>query len=99
MVPGLLRGQVLVQVQVQVLARTKAKFVRQSKLANDPLPMPAANCMSRSALLAGKVVDIVCGWHTKRIYAVLGRVVRTGRLEIPNPRDSKIAIARYMAGR
>ena len=47
----------------------------------------------------GKVVDQVCVHRAEGIYAVLGRVVRTGRLKIPNPRDSKIAIASYMAGR
>ena len=83
MVPGLLRGQVLVQVQVQVLARTKAKSVWQSKLANDPLRSTAGDYMSRSAPQVGKVVDQVSGDATERINAVLRYLIRTGRLEWP----------------
>ena len=83
MVLGLLRGQVLVQVQVQVLARAKVKFVQQSKWATDPLRSTVGNYMSRSAPQVGKVVDQVSGDATERINAVLRYLIRTGWLEWP----------------
>ena len=99
MVPRLLRGRVLVQVQVQVLARTKVKFVQQSKWATDPLRSTAGNYMSRSAPQVGKVVDQVSGNATERIYAVLRYLIHTGSLEWPNPRASRACLERISSSK
>jgi hypothetical protein len=57
LVPGLPRGRGVHFRVVDLQRRSKMKFVRQSKLATDPLRRPAANYMSRYAPLVGKVVD------------------------------------------
>ena len=99
MVPGLPRGPGVHFAARGPAAAHQGRFVRQSKLANDPLRMPAADYMSRSALHVGKVVDIVCGGHMEGTYAVLGRLVRTGRLEIPKPRASRACLERISSSK
>jgi hypothetical protein len=80
MVPGLLRGPGVHFRVAEMQRRTKVIFVRQSKLATDPLRTVDSNHMSRTAPLVDKVVDHVCVHRAEGIYAVLGRLVRTTRL-------------------
>ena len=57
LVPGLSRGPEVHFGAADLQWHSKVDFVRQLKLATDPLHRPTANHMSRSATLVGKAVD------------------------------------------
>ena len=99
MVPGLPWGPGVHFGVADLQWRTKVKFVRQSKLATDPLRSTAGNYMSRSATQVEKVVDQVYGSATEGICHFIGRLIRTRRLSWRTPRRISSAIARIMVGR